>query len=180
MTDIKYHAFVNTNQSIAKYFSGSAEDRNWLRSFIASSTRSIDSIMAILDWSVKPDLVEPYDAAVALLSEFGDVLLKTNDEFVKEPYHYNDKPDLEEKWEVLIKSIGFAKNISFERRLYAITKLIPNQKRRLIKTAIIDALCSMQDEIGEGLVRMYLSYYASEVEPDEYIRQYARNTDVLL
>lgn len=176
----KQQAIVNPHQAIGKYFLSSTEDRNRLRSYIASSTNSVESILKILEWSVKPDLVEPYDAAVALLSELDDVLLRTNEEFIKQLCCCNDVLALEEKWEVLIRSIAFAESISIEERLYAITKIIPSQSRRLIKSAIIDAIVSMQDDIGEGLVKVYLAYYSSEAEPDEIIRQLARNTAIMV
>lgn len=180
MTNYKQQAIVDPHQAIRRYFEGNAEERDWLRNFIASSTRSVESILKILEWSIKPDLIEPYDAAIALLSKFGDVLLRANDEFLEHSSRIETSGCVEEKWEILIRSIAFAEHISFERRLYAITEAIPNQQSRLIKSAIIDALVSMQDDIGEGLIGVYLAYYSSEAEPDEVVRQLARNTAIML
>ena len=162
---------------IQEYFIARPDDRAALRGFTAKHINSVNAVLEVLNWSRKKGIREAYDSAIALLAERGEILLKVVDnDTISASDTQDDIYAFEEKWEVLIKSIACACHLTTEQKLNTIRKLIPNQTRRLVKTAIIDALLIMQDEIGGDVIRRELEeYFLSSGELDEYIREYARD-----
>lgn len=161
---------------IKEYFTAPPDDRTELRQFTAKHINSVDAVLEVLNWSRKKSVREAYDSAIALLAERGEILLKVaNNNTIESSNTRNDVFASEEKWEILIKSIACACNINSEQKLNTIRKLIPNQTRRLVKTAIIDALLIMQGEIDGDVIRRELEkYFVSSGELDEYVREYAK------
>lgn len=158
---------------IKGYFLANPSDRPIHCKFIAKRINSLEGILLILDWSRKKGVKESYDSAVDLLSECGRILLKVISNEAITSLVTKDIIAYEEKLEVLIKGIALAHNIPSSERLKAITDLIPGH-RRLIKTAIIDALLTLQDEVDSDLLQYYLARFLSTDELDEYVRQYAQ------
>jgi hypothetical protein len=156
------------------YFLAEPSDRPRQCKFIAKYLNSVGGILLVLDWSRKKMVKESYDSAVDLLSECGKILLKVivNEEITS--LLTKDIIAYEEKLEVLITGIAFAHSIPSQERLEAITNLIPSS-RRLIKAAIIDALLILQDEVNLEILKYHLNSFLSNDEPDEYIRQYAKD-----
>ena len=159
---------------IKKYFLKKTNRKIELRKSIARHINSVESVLEILDWSIKGGVQEAYDGAIALLAECGNILIEANNKLHEDFVNTNDVITIEEKWEVLIKGIAYAQNISPQQRFDAITKFIPTQKRRLLKAAIIDALVIMQDEISADSINSYLDHFSSSDEPDKYIQEYAK------
>ena len=85
-----------------------------------------------------------------------------------------DATTYENELEILITSISLADRIPVSKRWEVITRLNPSS-RRLVKAAIIDALGSLKDEVKPGALTDCLAVFSGETEPDEYIRQYAKN-----
>lgn len=160
-----------------EYFIAKPSLRPELRQFTAKHINSVEAVLEVLDWSRKKGVQDAYDSAIALLAECGEILIKVaNTNAIGTYTDKNDVSAFEEKWEVLIKSIACACKLNPEQKFNTITKLIPSQARRLVKTAIIDALSIMQDEIGANSICRQLEYFLSSKESDKYIRDYAKET----
>lgn len=162
---------------VREYFIAPPSLRPRLRQFTAKHINSVGAVLEVLNWSRKKGVQEAYDSAIALLAECGEILLKVaNTNAIKNPTSQSDISNFEEQWEVLIKSIACACNINPEQRFDTITKLIPLQTKRLVKTAIIDALSIMQDEIDADSIYRQLEYFLSSKESDKYIQDYVNET----
>lgn len=159
---------------IQGYFLANPSDRPIQCKFIAKYLNSVEGILLVLDWSRKKTVKESYDSAVDLLLECGKILLKVISHEMIRSWVTKDIIAYEEKLEVLIKGIALAHSIPSQERLEAITNLIPSS-RRLIKTAIIDALLILQDEVNFDILKYHLASFLSNAELDEYVRQYAKD-----
>lgn len=176
---------------LREYFIAKPSYRPKLRHFTAKHINSVEAVLEVLNWSRKKGIQDAYDSAIALLAERGEILLKvaksmqcsgevsspealTSNNAIEGSTKQNDISAFEEKWEVLIKSIACARHISPEQKFNTIRNLIPNQTRRLVKAAIIDALLIMQDEIDADSIRRELGYFLSSKELDKYIQDYAK------
>lgn len=163
------------NLLIREYFITQPSLRPKLRKFTAKYINSIETVLEILKWSRKKGVQEAYDSAIDLLSECGSILIKlANSDAIERSNENHDHIAIEEEWEVLIKGIACACNLSTEQRFNTITQLISKQKSRLVKASIIDALLIMQDEIKPDTIKKHLAYFLSDNEADEYIRDYAQ------
>jgi len=156
------------------YFLAHPSDRPIKCKFIAKHLNSVEGILLVLDWSRKKTVKESYDSAVDLLAECGKILFKVISNEVIASWVTKDIIAYEEKLEVLIKGIALAHSIPSQERLKAITHFIPSS-RRLIKTAIIDALLLLQDEVNCDILKYHLASFLSNAELDEYVRQYAKD-----
>lgn len=129
----------------------------------------------ILDILSQSRCSDGFDNAINLLSRYGDDLIKVvNSGEVDKSSEDRNNTAIEEEWEVLIKGIACAYNLSVEERFDTITRLISGQKSRLVKASIIDALLIIQDEIKPDFIKKYLTSFLSSDEVDEYIRDYAQ------
>ncbi len=163
------------NLLIREYFITKPSLRPKLRKFTAKYVNSVKIVLDILKWSRKKGVQEAYDSAIDLLSECGSILIKlANSDAIERSTENHNHIAIEEEWEVLIKGIACACNLSAEQRFNTITKLISKQKSRLVKASIIDALLIMQDEIKPDAIKKHLAYFLSDNEADEYIRDYAQ------
>lgn len=163
---------------IKEYFLAKSNTRKKLLRFTAKHINSFKSVLKVLDWSIKKGVQEAYDGAIDLLAECGEILLiVANNRLLDSVSNTGDvlnTEEKEEKWEVLIKGIACAQSIDPQQRFDTITKLIPTQKRRLVKAAIIDALLIMENEINTDSINSYLTRFSSSDEPDDYIQKYAK------
>ncbi|MCL1470774.1 hypothetical protein [Argonema antarcticum] len=160
---------------IKEYFLTEPSLRAKRRKLTAQHINSIELVLEVLEWSNKRGVQEAYDGAIDLLSECGQILLKVANTNARGNFSDDkDVLDLEAKWEVLIKGIACAYKIKPEQRFNTITKLIPQQNRRLVKAAIIDALTILQNEISQDKIEIHLAYFASDNESDKYIQKYAK------
>lgn len=162
---------------IREYFLAKPDNRRKLHKHLAKHINSVETILEILEWSTKSHVQEAYDAAIDLLAECsdGNVILKVaNQKIINYATNSNNVSATEEKWEVLIKGIACNQNISIKQKFDTITQLIPASKRRLVKTAIIDALSIMQDEVDTNSIKEQLAIFVSSKESDKYIREYAK------
>jgi len=162
---------------IREYFLAKPDDRSRLQKHIAKHINSVGAILEILEWSTKSRVQEAYDAAIDLIAECSDVnaILKiVNQKLINHATDSSNMPSIEEKWEVLIKGIACNQNIFANQKFHTITQLIPVSKRRLVKTAIIDALLIMHDEVDTNSITEQLAIFASSKESDKYIQEYAK------
>lgn len=162
---------------IREYFLAKPDNRRKLQKHIAKHINSVEAILEILEWSTKSRVQEAYDGAIDLVAECSNinVILKVvNQKLINQSTNSNNVSAIEEKWEVLIKGIACNQNISAKQKFDTITQLIPGSKRRLIKTAIIDALSIMQDEVDTNSIKEQLAIFVSSKESDKYIREYAK------
>lgn len=192
-TDMQYTIIVNpwnqpkltmflSNQNdtdllIREYFLAKPDNRRKLQKHIAQHINSVEAILEILDWSTRSRVQEAYDGAIDLIAECSDVniILKVvNQKLINYDTNSSNILVLEEKWEVLIKGIAHNQNIPIKQKFSTITHLIPGSKRRLVKTAIIDALLIMQDEVDTNSIKEQLAIFVSSKESDEYIQEYAK------
>ncbi|MFM7408692.1 MAG: hypothetical protein ACKO3K_19060 [Cuspidothrix sp.] len=181
---------------IKDYFQEHPNKRKALAQNVAKHITSVNLVLEVLDWGTSRKIREGFDATVMLLAECGNVIISSLSSLARRGLgcevlvtdlmiicsnHVRaTSPDnkdllvLEEKWEILIKSIACSSKISPQKRFDAIIKLIPNSNRRLIKTGIIDALLIMEDEIDIQSIKSQLEYFLSDSEHDEYVKEYAK------
>lgn len=126
---------------------------------------SINDIKEILKWSCKRGIKDGYDDGIKLLcySQPNELLLETLE---------SNQINNEEELEVLILSIAFCTGLSPERKLQSISELIPLHKNRLIRTAIIDAIYGMYDNLKPDLLINILNWYLINNIEDDYIKNY--------
>lgn len=125
----------------------------------------VNDIIEILEWSCKHGIKDSYEDSIKLLcySQPNELLLETLE---------SNQVSNEEELEVLILSIAFCSSLSPERKLQSISELIPVQKTRLIRTAIIDALYGMYDSLEPTLLINKLNWYLINDIKDDYIKDY--------
>ncbi|MBD2692283.1 hypothetical protein [Anabaena catenula] len=159
---------------IKDYFQEHPTKRKALAKNVAKYITSTDTVLEVLDLGTSRKIREGFDATVMLLAECGNVILSTLNHLSKPSPDNKDLLVLEEKWEILITSMACSSNIPAQKRFDAIVKLIPDSKRRSVKTAIIDALLIMEDEIDIESIKGQLEYFLSDSEHDEYVKEYAK------
>lgn len=159
---------------IENYFQEHPNKRKALAKHVAKHITSIDTVLKVLDWGTSRKIREGFDATVMLLAECGNVIISTLNHLQKTSTDDKDLFVLEKKWEILITSIACASNIPAQKRFNAIVKLIPDSNRRSVKTAIIDALVIMEDEIDAESIKSQLEHFLSDSEHDEYVKEYAK------
>jgi hypothetical protein len=159
---------------IREYFLASPSKRRLMARKTAKQIKSVKAILAVMNLSLKKDIKEGFDGAVALLAECDEATIRA----LKSPQlDYSNRRhnllDTEQKMEILITAIACASNISPRKRFNAVVKLITPTQRRAIKAAIIDALIILSDEFSIDAIKEYLNNYSSNCESDQYIREYA-------
>lgn len=167
---------------IREYFLSSPSERMKLRKLIFQTIESWLSILAILDWSRRKEILDAYDGASDLLAECANInLFKDTVQYLETTalLRSSSKEDklsnLDDFWEVLIKGISYAHQISVSDRFQLLIGLFPIIKTRIFKAAIIDALVILADEdtIDIEQFKSSLEQFSSPHEQDLYIRSYA-------
>lgn len=167
---------------IKNYFLSSPSQRVELKKEAALCVDSTAAVSFVMEWGLG-SAIEAYDGAIALLAQCSDIILAANDEIFN---YYNNKYILNngvaketfDKWEILIKGIACNQNIEASQRFDSIVKTLPSNcasvPPRWIKSAVIDALVIMSNEISAEKIKTCLTPLASEEEVDEVIRFYAK------
>ncbi|HLO83720.1 MAG TPA: hypothetical protein VK203_01725 [Nostocaceae cyanobacterium] len=169
--------FSNDNDSILQikdYFSLNPFKRKECVECVAKYITSESVVLEVLNLATSRNVREGFDAAIMLLAECGNVIITTLEKLQKPNIDDKDILILEEKWEILVKSIACASKIDAQARFDAIKNLIPDTNRRLVKTAIIDALQIIEDDIDTESIKNELQYFLSDSEQDEYVKKYAQ------
>ncbi|TAF07655.1 MAG: hypothetical protein EAZ77_09110 [Nostocales cyanobacterium] len=159
---------------IQDYFQSHPNNRKALAQKVARQITSVKLVLEVLDLGTSRKIREGFDATVMLLAECKNALISTLNHLSKPNPDNKDLLVLEEKWEILITSIACSSNIPAHKRFDAIVKLIPDSNRRSVKTAIIDALLIMDDEVDIQSIKSQLEYFLSDSEHDEYVKEYAK------
>jgi hypothetical protein len=167
---------------IREYFLSPPAKRAELRKFTFQNIKSWQSVLAILGWSRRKEVSDAYDGASDLLAEC------VNINFLKDTIQYLETSalltsslkggklsNLDDCWEVLIKGIAHAYQISIRDRFQLLFSLFPTSNTRIFKAAIIDALVILadEDEMYIELLKNSLEKFSSPHEQDLYIRNYA-------
>lgn len=172
---------------IKEYFRASPKQRANLRKLIAARLKSFRSFLTILGWSHLPSTKDGYDGAVDLLAECGNHQLfqDTCDYLIAfsglaiENHDSSKLEQCELSWGVLLQGIGCAYRLSPQtklRLLQGVALRLPQlMNRRSIKAALLDALETVLEDGGEGLLwgQEYVKFLATD-DRDEYIRSYAQ------
>jgi hypothetical protein len=174
----------NPDYLICEYFQEkSLERRIKLRKLIASNTKHNESILKILQFSRLALFRDAYDAGVDLLAEF-ETLQLHNQAFqylksINYPIEKSSNPkavrQIEDFWEILTKGVSCAYKVAAEERFELVCKISRVSQRRLVKTAVIDALVTIADDLSSvEQIKDFLSRYTSEQESDVCVRDYAQ------
>jgi hypothetical protein len=159
---------------IRDYFQSHPNKRKALAKNVAKQITSVNLVLEVLDWGTSRKIREGFDATVMLLAECEDVIISTLNHLPKPSPDNKNLLVLEEKWEILITSIACSSNIPVQKRFNTIVKLIPDSNRRSVKTAIIDALLIMEDEVDVESIKSQLEYFLSDSEHDQYVKECAK------
>ncbi|MFM2061524.1 MAG: hypothetical protein RLZZ507_1194 [Cyanobacteriota bacterium] len=159
---------------IKDYFQSHPNNRKALAQKVAKQITSVKLVLEVLDLGTSRKIREGFDATVMLLAECGNVIISTLNHLPKPSPDNKNLLVLEKKWEILITSIACTSNIPVQRRFNTIVKLIPDSNRRSVRTAIIDALLIMEDEVDVESIKSQLEYFLSDSEHDEYVKKYAK------
>jgi len=159
---------------IKDYFQEHPNKRKALAQNVAKYITSTDKVLEVLDLGTSRKIREGFEATVMLLAECGNVIISTLNHLPKPSLDNKDVSILQKQWEIIITSIACTSKIFAQKRFDAIVKLIPYSNRRSVKTAIIDALLIMEDEIDVQSIKSQLEYFLSDSEHDEYVKEYAK------
>jgi len=162
------------HSAVDLFFRLAPEKRLEIRKKTAAQIKSFDAVFTILDWSLRGDITNAYDAAVDLLAECNAILVSALQYFYLEYSKSVNQIDLDAKLDVLINGIARANKISAEARLRAVIQLA-GSKSRIVKAAIIDAASMLVNKRNRKTVKALLSWFSSSKEADSYIRQYAED-----
>ncbi len=170
------HTDLESKQAIQQYFKSSPQDRKSSRRLAADSIKSPNSVFQVLEWGIKTDICDAYDAAVDLLAESSDVTLEVA------RFPALEHLILEKKVAILISGIARAKDIPLTERLKVVLQHVQTGKR-MVKESIVDALFLLADETTENtvhrdilpVVKFYITWFASDQQPDKFIQRYARD-----
>ena len=170
------YADLESKQVIQEYFKSSPQKRKGLRTLAADSVKSPNSVFEVLEWSTKTDIREAYDAAVDLLACICDVTLQVA------RYPTLEHLILERKVATLISGIARARHIPITERLKVVLQHTQSNKR-MVKESVVDALSLLADEEIDNkvyssilpTVKFYLTWFASDKQPDTFIQRYARD-----
>lgn len=184
-TRLEHFSYLSDPDSlIHRYFlSSSPEQRVHLRKAIAGITNRYNSILKILDFSRQGDIKDAYDVGVDLLAEFNTLelhdqafqYLEAISHLVEQSSSLKTRRLLEDFWEILTKGVSCAYKVSAEERFELIGKISRASQRRLVKTAVIDALITIANDMEDVQpIKNFLGRYTSEYESDTYVRDYAQ------
>jgi len=175
------YLYIDPDLLIREYFLSSPPKRVRLRKLIFQNVKSWQSILAILSWSRRKEVSDAYDGASDLLAECVDIsflknavqYLEAASLLISSPMSGSKLSSLDDFWEVLIKGIAYAYQIPVKDRFQVISKLFSISNTRIFKTAIIDALIILADELDIELIKSSLGQFSSPHEQDLYISNYA-------
>ena len=162
---------------IDQYFILAPEARPSIRRKTAARIRSFQAVFTVLDWSLRGDVTDAYDAAVDLLAECNDILIRSLQYLYLEYPKVNkgaNQIDLDTKLDVLISGLARASKPSAEARLKVVIQLAAS-KSRIVKVAVIEAAAMLVNRRTGKSVKALLNWFASDKEADSYIRHCARN-----
>ena len=175
---------ADPDHMIRRYFlDASLKQRILLRTIIANEAKHYNSILKILDFSRQGDVKDAYDAGVDLLAEFGTLelhdqafqYLDSISHLVGQSSNQKTIRRLEDFWEILTKGVTCAYKVPAHERFELISKISMGSQRRLVKTAVIDALVTIADDMEDVQpIKNFIGRYTSEHEPDSYVRDYAQ------
>lgn len=165
---------VRFKHPLKDYFQTHPNNRKALAKNVAQYITSIDTVLEVLDLGTSRKIREGFDSTVMLLAECGNIIISTLNHLPEPSPDNKDLSVLERKWEILITSIACTSNIPAHKRFDSIIKLIPDSNRRSVKTAIIDALLIMEDEIDAQAIKSQLEHFLSDSEHDQYVKEYAK------
>lgn len=165
---------VRFKHPLKDYFQTHPNNRKALAKNVAQYITSIDTVLEVLDLGTSRKIREGFDSTVMLLAECGNIIISTLNHLPEPSPDNKDLSVLERKWEILITSIACTSNIPAHKRFDSIIKLIPDSNRRSVKTAIIDALLIMEDEIDVQAIKSQLEHFLSDSEHDQYVKEYAK------
>jgi hypothetical protein len=180
-------AYLSDPDSLIHHYflSSLPEQRVHLRKKLVDVITHSNSILKILDFSRQGNIKDAYDAGVDLLAEFKTLELHSQTfqylETISHLVGQSSNPKalrlLEDFWEVLIKGISCAYQVSAEERFELVGEMSIVSQRRLEKTAVIDALVTIADDMDDVQpIKNFLGRYTSKDEPDPYIRGYAQES----
>lgn len=175
---------------IRHYFlDSSPQKRVHLRPTIASLIQNCNSMIEILTLSRQQNIKDAYDAGVDLLAEFKSLelhhqayrYLETSETLLNGSQGIRENQQqailrLEDFWEILTKGIACAYQVLPEERLELISKISLASQRRIVKTAVIDALVTIAGDMEDSTpIKAFLGRYSSDYEADGYICDYAQD-----
>lgn len=158
------------------YFEKSPDERIKVCQDVADYIETVEEIFEILQWGNKTNIRDGYDGAITLLAECDGRLLIPLMLLGHPPYNQHINLLSTEQWEILIKSVACSHKITIIKKYSLILGLMNNYQfwRRLVKSAIIDALWIIEDELDDiELIRPILERFIFQ-DADLYIRKYAR------
>jgi hypothetical protein len=163
----------STKLLIKDYFLSAPADRPAQCESVASHIVTVDDVVLVLDWGATKT-EDYYDSATDLLGQCNEIIIQAiTSQYIANLLEQNVIA-YENKLEILITGISLADRIPALKRLEAIAQL-KSISRRLIKTAIIDALDYLKDELELNILTDHLATFLTDTESDEYIRRYAKN-----
>lgn len=168
-------AISRKHSIVEQYFNSDSEGRLESRKRTAAKIKSFDAVFAVLDWSLRGDVVNAHDAAVDLLAECNVILVSATQYCYLEYSRTNkggNQLDLDTKLDVLVNGLARASKLSAELRLKAVIQLA-GSKSRVVKAAVIDAAAMLVNRRNKKSVQALLQWFTSNKEADQYIRQYA-------
>lgn len=186
-----YRSYVSDPDDLIRHYfvNSSPQKRAHLRTKLAPLIQNYLSILKILGWSRQQDIKDAYDAGVDLLAEFEEL------NFHRQAYAYLKASEdnlmrgkgekeiqrqavirLEESWEILVKGISCAYKVSAGDRFELVGKISLIGKRRIVKTAIIDAMVTIAEDMEDTKpVKGFLDRYTSAYESDSYVCAYVQD-----
>ncbi|MGL5874394.1 MAG: hypothetical protein ACRC2R_18835 [Xenococcaceae cyanobacterium] len=184
-TFLKLEFYFNRGNkySIENYFSANLNERAKLRQKYAENIKSEKDIFQILKLGNTYEIQDAYDGAVDLVAECHDEILIKAIDLATHQYLFQASQEQvrawEKNWEILIKGLSFSSTVPPHEKLSLILRLFlsdgNDRLTRLMKTAIVDALLNLEDEIGADIITTIIERFSSEKrESDEYIRDYAQ------
>lgn len=191
LTDSENRSYLSDPDNLIRhyFFDAPPQKRVHLRTIIASLIKDYNSILEVLKLSRQQNIKDAYDAGVDLLAELDNLklqhqvynYLETSETLLKRAQCRKGSQQritirLEDFWEILIKGISCAYKVSAEERLELIGKISLISQRRIVKTAVIDALVTIAEDMEDAQpVRNFLGRYTSAYESDAYVCDYAQD-----
>lgn len=164
---------------IKDYFQSSSSQRAASRKILIFHIKTLESVLAILSWGSTGKVHDGYDGAVNLLAEINNINLLRYVASVAEKVYIpmlqnsSKRNFAENSLEILIKAIACAYQIDAQQRFRLLVNVMPRTNRRVLNSALIDALILMADEIDLNIVKKAIETFTSN--EDKYICDYAKD-----
>jgi hypothetical protein len=161
------------------YFNADPNDRVKLRAITAKKIQSFTDILKVLALANSLKIRERFDSSIALLAECKGSILVIAIQKILNLFHEHPKKAQkdEDNWVIVILALVCCQNhIGTNQKLKALTSLfaVQNKLTREVKTAIIDALSLLEDDVNSQLLVRQLKYFTNQNELDQYVRNYAQ------